>query len=154
MANSTQKFFDTGSSGFVYAVITTALSIFAASGVTFPKVPAELGTELVNSYSTGGVYALIGVMVASVIFPIYNAIQAKTFSLKGIFSRNTTWIALGNLAIAAIALTGFVLPNGTTEQIVGAVSLKDWGSVISIIGLNVVNTLLRYIKDQAPEITA
>ena len=93
-------------------------------------------------------------MVASVIFPIYNAISAGTFSLKGIFSRNTTWIALGNLAIAAIALTGFVLPDGTTEQIVGAVSLKDWGSVISIIGLNVVNTLLRYIKDQAPEITA
>lgn len=153
MAN-TAKFFNPGSTGFVYAVITTALSIFAASGVTFPKVPSELGTELVNSYSTGGVYALIGVMVASVIFPIYNAIQAKTFSLKGIFSRNTTWIALGNLAIAAIALTGFVLPNGTVEQVVGAVSLKDWGAVISIIGLNVVNTLLRYIKDQAPEITA
>ena len=151
---SNAKFFNPGSAGFVYAVVTTALSIFAASGVTFPKVPSELGAELVNSYSTGGVYALLGIIASGIFFPIYNAIQAKTFSLKGIFSRNLTWIALGNLAIAAIALTGFVLPDGTSEQVVGAVSMKDWGSVISIIGLNVVNTLLRYIKDQAPEINA
>lgn len=148
MAN-TAKFFNPGSTGFVYAVITTALSIFAASGVTFPKVPSELGTELVNSYSTGGVYALIGVIVASVVFPIYNAISAGTFSLKGIFSRNLTWIALGNIAVSGLALTGFVLPDGTPEQIVGAVSAKDWMSVVSIVALTVGNTLLRLIKQKA-----
>lgn len=148
MAN-TAKFFNPGSTGFVYAVITTALSIFAASGVTFPKVPSELGTELVNSYSTGGVYALIGVIVASVVFPIYNAISAGTFSLKGIFSRNLTWIAMGNIAVSGLALTGFVLPDGTPEQIVGAVSAKDWMSVVSIVALTVGNTLLRLIKQKA-----
>lgn len=146
MAN--QKFFDAGSSGFLYSVITTALTIFAASGVQFPKVPGELGTDLVTSFSTGGVYALIGVMVASVIFPIYNAIAAKTFSFAGVFSRNLTWIAIGNLIAAAIALTGFVLPDGTAEQLVGAVSVKDWGGLISILGLTVVNTLIRYIKEK------
>lgn len=154
MANSTQKFFNTGSPGFLYSVITTALSIFAASGVQFPKVPGELGTDLVTSFSTGGVYALIGVMVASVIFPIYNAISAKTFSFAGVFSRNLTWVAIGNLIAATIALTGFVLPDGTAAQIVGAVSIKDWGGLISILGLTVVNTLLRFIKEKSPALNA
>lgn len=154
MANSTQKFFDTGSSGFVYSLITTALTIFAASGVTFPKGAAELGADLTTSLSTGGVYALIGVMVASVIFPIYNAIAAKTFSFAGVFSRNLTWTAIGNLVAAAIALTGFVLPDGTAAEIVGAVSVKDWGGLISILGLTVVNTLLRFIKEKSPAVNA
>lgn len=149
MANSNQKFFEVSSPGFLYSVIVSALTIFAASGVTFPKVPSELGTELVNSYSTGGVYALIGVIVASVVFPIYNAISAGTFSLKGIFSRNLTWIAMGNIAVSGLALTGFVLPDGTPEQIVGAVSAKDWMSVVSIVALTVGNTLLRLIKQKA-----
>lgn len=150
MANSnTQKFFDAGSPGFLYSVIVSALTIFAGAGVAFPKVPVELGAEIVNSFNTGGVYALIGVIVASVIFPVYNAISAGTFSLKGIFSRNLTWIAIGNAAVAGLALTGFVLPDGTPEQVVGAVSAKDWMGVVSIIALTVGNTLLRFIKQKA-----
>ena len=149
MANSNQKFFEVSSPGFLYSVIVSALTIFAGVGVTFPKVPIDLGTEIVNSFNTGGVYALIGVIVASVVFPIYNAISAGTFSLKGIFSRNLTWIALGNIAVSGLALTGFVLPDGTPEQIVGAVSAKDWMSVVSIVALTVGNTLLRLIKQKA-----
>lgn len=149
MANSTQKFFDAGSPGFVYSLVVSALTIFAGAGVAFPKVPVDLGAEIVNSFNTGGVYALIGVIVASVIFPIYNAISAGTFSFKGIFSRNLTWIALGNILVAGLALTGFVLPDGTPEQIVGAVSAKDWMGVVSILALTVGNTILRLIKQKA-----
>mgnify|MGYP003520367833 FL=1 len=149
MANSNQKFFVVLSPGFLYSVIVSALTIFAGAGVAFPKVPIDLGAEIVNSFNTGGVYALIGVIVASVVFPIYNAISAGTFSLKGIFSRNLTWIALGNIAVSGLALTGFVLPDGTPEQIVGAVSAKDWMSVVSIVALTVGNTLLRLIKQKA-----
>lgn len=149
MANSNQKFFEVSSPGFLYSVIVSALTIFAGAGVAFPKVPIDLGTEIVNSFNTGGVYALIGVIVASVVFPIYNAISAGTFSLKGIFSRNLTWIAMGNIAVSGLALTGFVLPDGTPEQIVGAVSAKDWMSVVSIVALTVGNTLLRLIKQKA-----
>lgn len=148
MSNSTQKFFDPKSPGFLYSIITAALTIFAASGVTFPKAAGDLSTEIVTSFSTGGVYALIGVIVASVIFPVYNAIQAKAFSFSGIFSRNLTWIAIGNAVIAGIALTGFVLPDGTAEQLVNAISLKDWGGVVSILGLTVVTTLIRFLKEK------
>jgi len=147
MANS-DKFFDAGSPGFLYSVITAALTIFAGMGVAFPKIPVELGSDIVNSFNTGGVYALIGVIVASVVFPIYNAISAGTFSLKGIFSRNLTWIAIGNALVAGLALTGFVLPDGTPEQVVGAVSAKDWMGVVSIVALTVGNTILRLIKQK------
>ena len=144
------KFFDAGSPGFLYAVITAALTIFAASGVTFPKAPADLGTELVSSFSLGGIYALIGIIIASVAFPIYNAVKAGTFTFKGVFSRNP-WIAIGNAVAAGIALTGFVLPAGTTEQIIGAISMKDWGGLISITGLTVVNTLIRFLKERTAD---
>lgn len=150
MANS-DKFFDAGSPGFLYSVITAALTIFAGMGVAFPKIPVELGSDIVNSFNTGGVYALIGVIVASVVFPIYNAISAGTFSLKGIFSRNLTWIAIGNALVAGLALTGFVLPDGTPEQVVGAVSAKDWMGVVSIVALTVGNTILRLIKQKVQQ---
>lgn len=143
-----QKFFDTKSPGFIYSIVVSLLTLFTASGVVFPKVPADLATEITTTISTGGVYALIGVIAASVIFPVYNAIKSGALSLKGLFSRNLTWIALGNIAASIITLTGFVLPSGTVEQIVAAVSVKDWGGLISVIGLTVVNTLIRFLKQK------
>lgn len=142
------KLFDPKSPVFIYSLIVAALTVFAASGVQFPKVAGELATEITTSLSTGGVYALIGVIIASVIFPIYNAIKSGVFSLKGVFSRNLTWIALGNAAASAIALTGFVLPAGTVEQIIAAISVKDWGGLVSVLGLTVVNTLIRFLKEK------
>lgn len=149
MSTSPQKFFSASSPGFLYALIVAVLTIFAAAGVELPKDPASLGTDLVTSLSTGGIFSLVGVIVSSLVFPIYNFVQSgKKFSLSAIFSLNTTWIALGVAASAAIALTGFVLPDGTVEQVVNAVATKDWMSLISILALTVGNTLIRWLKEK------
>lgn len=145
----TKKVFSTRSPGFLYAAIVAVLTIFAAAGVDLPQDPETLGTELVTSLSNGGIFALVGVIVSSLVFPIYNFVQSGAkFSFAAIFSKTTTWIALGVAASAAIALTGFVLPDGTVEQIVGAVATKDWMSLVSILALTVGNTLIRYIKEK------
>lgn len=149
MSTSSQKFFSASSPGFLYAAVVAVLTIFAAAGVELPKDPASLGTDLVTSLSTGGIFSLAGVIVSSLVFPIYNFVQSgKKFSLRAIFSLNTTWIALGVAVSAAIALTGFVLPDGTVEQIVNAIATKDWMSLISILALTVGNTLIRWFKEK------
>ena len=144
-----QKFFDTKSPGFVYSLIVAGLTIFAAAGIQLPKDPATLSGEFVTTLSSGGFYALIGVLVTSLAFPIYNYFSTGgKVNFGGIFSRNATWIALGNAAISGLALTGFLLPAGTIEQLVAAASAKDWMSMVSIFALTVGNTLLRFLKEQ------
>ena len=145
--SNTQPFFKASSPGFINAVITTLLTLVAAAGINFNQDPATISDTLVNTFNTGGIYALFGVVLSNLILPIYNFIQSGLkFSLRAVFSLNTTWIALGNLAAAGLALTGFILPDGTAEQLVLAVSVKDWMALISAFALTVGNTLIRFLK--------
>jgi hypothetical protein len=149
MQLSNQKFFDPKSPGFIYAVVVAVLTIIAAAGIQLPKDPASLGADVVTTLSTGGIYALVGILVSSLVFPFYNYIATGgKVNFGNIFSRNATWIALGNAAAAGLALTGFILPGGTVEQLVAAASTKDWMSLISIFALTVGNTLLRFLKEK------
>lgn len=143
-----KKLFDAGSPGFIYTLIVSVLAIFAWAGVEFPDKPAELAGEITTLLSSGGFYAIIGVLVASVAFPIWNAAQKKKLTFDGIFSSTLTWIALGNILFAGLALTGFLLPDGTVEQIVYAIEAKDWGSIISMLVTTIIPAVVRFIKDK------
>ena len=136
------------SPGFIYTIVVAFLTIFAASGVQFPDKTADLANEVTTLLSSSGFYSIIGVIVASVAFPIWNAIQKKTLSFKGVFSSTLTWVAIGNAVFAAIALTGFTLPDGTIEQLVVAISVKDWGAIISMLFTTIVPAIVRLIKDK------
>lgn len=145
---STQKF-DAGSPGFLYSAIVAFLTIFAVSGVSFPKEVDVLGLEITTALSAGGIYAIIGVVLTSVAFPIYNYVKGGgSFTWLGVFGKTSTWIALGNAAVAALTTVGFILPDGTVEQIIGAVQSQNWMGLISILALTVGNTLVRFIKDK------
>ena len=148
MSNA-QPFFNASSPGFINAAITTILTIVAAAGITFPQDAATISDTLVNTFNTGGIYALFGVALSNIVLPVYNFIQSGLkFSLRAVFSLNTTWIAIGNLLASGLALTGFLLPSGTAEQLVLAVSVKDWMSVVSVFALTVGNTLIRFLKQK------
>ena len=143
------KAFNASSPGFLYSIIVAILATFAATGIQFPASPDALAGTITTSLSSGGVYAIIGVLITSVIFPIYNHFSSKgKFDFKAIFSKVSTWIAWGTAGLSAIALTGFVLPDGTLEQVIGAIQQKDWMSLISILALTVGNTLIRFLKDR------
>lgn len=137
--------FNASSPGFLYTVIVSILAIFAASGVTIAN-PNDVAGEIVTSLSSGGVYAIIGVIASSVVFPIWNAVQKGSISFDGIFSSTLTWIAIGNIVFAAIALTGLVLPEGTVEGLVYAISAKDWNALISMVLTTILPTVVRFIK--------
>lgn len=143
-----KKVFNAASPGFLYTLIVSALTIFAASGVTFPDNPQDIAGHITTLLSTGGFFAIIGVIVSSVAFPIWNAYQKGNLSFNGIWRNTFTWIALGNLVFAAIALTGFVLPDGTVEQIVAAISAKDWTALISMFVTTIIPAIVRFIKQR------
>ena len=144
-----QKAFDAASPGFLYSIITAALTIFAVSGVSFPKDPGALSGEIVTSLSSGGVYAIIGVLIASVIFPIYNFFKGGgKFSFSAVFSSTLTWVAIGTAGLAAVALTGIMIPDETVGSIIAAVQTKDWMGLISILVINIGNPLIRWLKER------
>lgn len=149
MSTTNKKVFDAKSPGFLYAAIVAFLTIFAVSGVNFPTPAEILAGQITTTLSTGGLYAIIGVVISSVAFPIYNAVRSGLkFSLQTIFQSTLTWIALGNIVLSLLAITGLVLPDGTVEQIVMAVQTKDWISLISLLATSIVPTIIRWIKDR------
>jgi hypothetical protein len=148
VTNKQKKLFDAGSPGFLYTVTVSVLAMFAWSGVEFPAKPAEIAGEITTLLSGGGFYAIIGVIVASVAFPIWNAYKKKALTFRGIFNSTLTWISLGNILFAGLALTGFLLPEGTVEQIVYAVEAKDWTTIISMLITTIVPAVVRFIKDK------
>ena len=141
--------FNPASPGFLYSLIVAALTIFAATGVNFPAEPGEIAGELTNLLSTGGFWALIGVAVSSVFFPLYNAWDKGQLNFSGIFSSTLTWVALAVLALDALALFGLNFPAGTAEQLVGMVFAKDWSALASMFFTVILPTIVRFIKDRA-----
>jgi len=146
---ATKQVFNANSPGFIYSAIVLVLTIFAVSGIHFPSAPEVLAGDIVTTLSKSGFYSIIGVIVASVAFPIYNAIKGGVkFSLQTVFASTLTWIALGNIFISLLALTGLVLPAGTVEQIIGAVQAKDWIALGSLLVTSIIPTIVRWIKDK------
>lgn len=149
MSKAKTNKFDAASPGFLYSAIVAFLTLFAVSGVSFPKEADVLGLEITTALSAGGIYATIGVVLTSVAFPIYNYVKAGgSFTWLGVFGKTSTWIALGNAAVAALTTGGFLLPEGTVDQIIGAVQAQNWMGLISVLALTVGNTFIRWLKEK------
>lgn len=124
------------------------MTVLALAGVQFPDNPADIAADLSNLLSTSGFWALIGVAVSSVAFPIYNAWKKGDLSFKGIFSNTLTWVAIAVLVFDGVALIGLNFPAGTGEQIVYAVFAKDWSALVSILVTTVLPAIVRFIKEK------
>lgn len=152
MANTAAKkakLFNTSSPGFLYSVIVFVLGVFASTGVTFPKDVSTLGIEIITTLSTGGVWALAGVFVASILYPIFNWYKSGgKFDLAFVFGKRSNVLALMNAVFAGIALTGFILPEGTVEALFQAIVVQDWGALAALVFGPVLDTLIRFIKER------
>lgn len=154
MANQKQNF-DPKSPGAVYSLATLVLTILAGLGIGFPDTIANISGQLQTSIQGGSYFALIGIVGGSVLFPIWNLIQKKQkLNWKNLFGSTANVVALGNALLGVVALTGFYLPDGTVEQIVAAVTVKDWGALASVIINTVIVALVRWVKDKKATATA
>ena len=139
--------FDAKSPGFLYSVIVAALTILAGVfGVDFPGTPDQIAGEIYASLNGVGIFALIGVIVSSIILPIWNARTSAGFSWQKLISSRLTLVALVNLVLAGLALIGLVFPEGMVDQIFAAVGAQDWTGLIVIFFNVLLPTVLRWIK--------
>lgn len=145
---NTTPIFNAYSPGFLYTVIVGILAMFAWAGVSFPEKPIELAGDLTTTLTSGGWYALLGIMASSILFPIYNAYKKGSLSFKGLFGSTLTWVSLLNIVFSGIALTGFTLPEGTSDQIVYAAFAKDWSSLATIVFSTILPAVVRFIKEK------
>ena len=148
MANSKQVF-STSSPGFIYSIASAILTILAIIGVSFADPIPVLSGQVETFIQGGSFFALVTLVIGSVLFPVWNLIQKKQkINLKTIFGSTANIIALGQALLGIIALTGFVLPAGSLEQVVSAVKMKDWGALIGLLVTSIVPTIIRFIKSK------
>ena len=147
---ATQKAFSVTSKNLWFQVTLLILGIIAGIGVKLPGDPAAIAENLVNTLSTSGVYAVIGIAVVSIIGPIYNFIQTKpkiTFSTFADDPNN--WVYVGSFAASMLILLGVPIPDGTAQEVVRAIFVKDWAGLAAIFVGSVLTPLVRFFIDKS-----
>jgi hypothetical protein len=73
----------------------------------------------------------------------------KTFDLKAILGSPNFWVNVASLVFAAAIMGGIMIPQGTAEEVVGAIYGRDYTSLAIILFTNVINPLVRFFRDRA-----
>lgn len=147
MNKKAQKF-SASSTNFLVNVLNFLLATLAIAGVTLPADPSAITNDLQNTLSASGWVAVVGMVIVNVVNPIYHAFVKGRFSLTGIFSSSNFWIQLGTLLVSLLVLLGIEILPGTVEDVVGAIYAKDWVGLAVVLFTNVLNPLIRYLKDR------
>ncbi len=145
-----QKAFSLSSKNLWFQVALLLLAIGAGLGINFPSSPEAIAGDIVNTFSNSGIYAVVGILVVSVIGPIYNFVKSKPkLSLKAFLADANNWVYIVGFISAGAVLIGINIPAGTAEQLVVAVFARDWAAVASVAVGSVVVPLVRFFIDRA-----
>lgn len=115
--------------------------------IEFQQPIGVLADGLATTLSTQGVYAIIGILVVSVIGPIYTAVSKK--SVKAIWSSVSTWTYLAIAVASGLTLLGIAVPPGSAEALVAAIWAKDWATVGAIGAMSFLVPFIRWIKSRS-----
>lgn len=141
--------FDAGNPNFWARLLIFAFSVLALIGIEFPDTPTNLAIEITTSLSTSGFISVIGILAVSVIMPIYNFIRSGAkVSLVSLLSSPNFWIYFASFVFGIAVLYGIKIPSGTSEQLIGAIYAKDWTSLFAIAIANIVDPIVRWMKDK------
>lgn len=141
--------FSFSSSNLWVNAITFVLATVALAGVQLPANPNSLSLDIVNTLNNAGFIAVIGIIALNVANPIYHAFLKGEINFKGVLGSPNFWINAGSLAAGVLVLFGLEFPNGTVEQIVGAIYSKDYSALLFVVFSNVMNPLIRWFRDKA-----
>lgn len=147
---ATQKAFSVTSKNLWFQISLLILGIVAGLGVKLPSDPAAIADNIVNTLSTSGIYAVIGILVVSVIGPIYNFVNTKPkLSLSAFVGDPNNWVYIGSFVASLLVLVGIPIPDGTAAQIVNAIFVKDWAALAAVFVGSVLTPLVRFFMDRA-----
>lgn len=147
--NSTTKNFSASNLNFWARLLIFFLSVLALIGIKFPENAEVLATKITTALSGPGFVAVIGILVVSVIMPIINFIRTKPkLTPAAIFGSANFWIYLLSFVFGIAILFGIQIPDGTAEQVIGAVYQKDWSGLLTIAIVNIVDPFVRWFRDK------
>lgn len=146
-----KKAFSFQSSNLWVNILTFILGAVALAGVELPTNPNSISLDIVNTLSSSGVIAVIGIVLINVANPIYHAVIKSSFNFKAMVGSPNFWINAGSLGASLLVLVGLEFPNGTIEQIVGAIYSKDYSALLFVLFSNVMNPLIRWFRDRKAE---
>ena len=145
-----QKAFSLSSKNLWFQVVLLLLAIAAGLGINFPSSPEAIAGDIVNTFTNSGIYAVIGILVVSVIGPIYNFIKSKPkLSFSAFIADANNWVYIVSFLASGAILLGINIPAGTADQLVAAVFARDWAGIASVAVGSIVVPLVRYSIDQA-----
>ena len=129
-------------------VLNFVLATIAIAGVELPANPQSISTDIVNTLSQSGYIAVAGIVLLNVANPIYYAFIKNSFNFKAILSSSNFWIQAGTLGVSLLVLLGLVIPDGTVEQVVGAIYANDYSGLVVVMFTNIVNPVIRWLKNR------
>lgn len=144
-----QQNFSAANPNFWARLLIFFFSVVAMLGVQFPQAPEALTGNILNTLSSGGTYAVIGVLVVSVIMPIVNLVRTKPkINVYTLIGSTNFWIYAASFVFGILVLFGIQVPDGTAEAMVSAAWVKDWGSLFSIALTNLLDPIIRAFIDK------
>lgn len=120
----------------------------AVAGISFPASPETLAESIVTTVSQNGIYSVVGLLAVSVIGPIVVFLQrgGPKITWAEFFSSTALWVYVAGFVASILVAVGIKIPAETPEQIVAAVYAKDWAALVSVLLVNVLNPIIRWIK--------
>lgn len=149
MNTTTKKNFSAANPNFWARLLIFGFSVLALIGIKFPDTPASMADQITTSLSTSGFIAVLGVLAISIVMPLYNFIKTKPkINLLALIGSSNFWIYLASFVFGIAVLYGINIPDGTAEQIVGAIYAKDWSALFTIAAANIIDPFVRWLRDK------
>lgn len=132
------------SRNFLVSLLSIIFSVFAFNGA--PVAPDAAGS-IVDAFGSGSLMTIIAVLVPNLLNPIMKLIAQKTWTWKFIKSPNF-WIQVLSALLVGLTAIGLVFPDGTAAMLVEAIFGGNVNNIISVLALNVLNTLYHFFFDK------
>lgn len=143
-----EKNFSASNLNFWARLLIFVFSVLALIGIKFPDSAEGLATGITTALSGTGFVSVIGILVVSVIMPIINFVRTKPkLTAASVLGSPNFWIYVLSFAFGVAILFGIQIPDGTAEQVVGAIYQKDWSGLFTIAVVNILDPLIRYFRD-------
>jgi len=144
-----KKNFSATNPNFIARLMIFGLSILTIIGVQFPESPEMITDKITTTISTSGFVAVAGILLISVLMPIYNLVKTKPkITLSTIIGNPNFWIYAASFALGLLVMIGINIPDGTAAQLVGAIYAKDWGALVTLAFANIIDPIVRYFLDR------
>lgn len=135
------------SRNFFVSLVSLMLLAFTANDLGITTTADQL-VETVASKNTG---AIIALFFMNFLNPILKLVS-KGFQWSWDFVRSTNfWTQVLTTVLSAVSLAGVAFPADAPTELVDAVQSKDFLTIYSAIGVNILNSLWHFFQKQKPQ---